>query len=400
MRKYRSAKELAKCTSPGRYAVGQNVYLQVSKWHTRSWVFRYIRDGVARHMGLGPYDLLSLAEARERGHALRRQLLDGVDPLEAKRAAKLERHRADARAKTFEQVAREYIDAHETTWRGDGSRRQWTASLEQHAFKKIGHISVADITVTDVLAALDPIARKIPETAGRVRHRIAKILDWAHARDLRGNDNPARRPNLLPKRPKQSRQHFAAMAYTALPAFMHELGQRTGMIARALELLILTATRPAEIRGARWSEIDLASAMWTLPGERMKSGRPHRIPLSGRAVELLAALPREGEYIFLGRAAGVRSNPHGLRRLLHRMGHSVTAHGFRAAFKTWASEQTAYPRELIEVALAHSLGALDEAYRRADMMERRRRLMEDWAEYCSRPHIEGDVVPLRSEVRA
>ena len=234
-----------------------------------------------------------------------------------------------------------------------------------------------------------------------MRHRIAKVLDWAIARDLRQNDNPARRPNLLPKR-KRSRQHFTAMPYVAVPAFIHELRQRPSIVARALELLILTAARPGELLGMRWSEIDLASAMWTVPGERMKSGRPHRVPLSGRAVELFAGLPRDGsDNVFLGRSAGVRSNPHGLRRLLKRMEHGVTAHGFRASFRTWAGERTNFPRELIEVSLAHAVGdATEEAYNRGDMLARRRQLMEAWSKYCSRPHVGGDVVSLRKGVPA
>jgi len=205
MRRYPSAKELDKITKRGRYAVGHGAYLQISEWGTRAWLFRYVRNGRPRHIGMGSTAYTTLAEARERAVEYRRMLARGVDPFEAKRGAELQQRRAEARAKTFEQVAREYIAAHEGTWRGDHSRQQWTASLEQHAFPKIGNIPIANIpianiTVTDVLAVLDPIARKTPETAGRVRHRIAKILDWAHARDLRPNDNPARRPNLLPKR--------------------------------------------------------------------------------------------------------------------------------------------------------------------------------------------------------
>ena len=238
------------------------------------------------------------------------------------------------------------------------------------------------------------IAREIPVTAGRIKHRIAKILDWAHSRDLRPSDNPARRPNLLPKR-KRVKPHFTSMAYTALPAFISELRRRPENMARALELLILTAARPNEILGMRWGEIDLSATMWTAPAERMKAGKAHRVPLSGRAVELLAALPREGDLVFAGRFAGVRRSTE-LLRTLRLMGHSVTVHGFRASFRTWAGEQTAYPRELIEVALAHSVGdETERAYARGDMLARRRLLMESWAEYCSRPHVEGDVVPLR-----
>jgi len=396
MKRPMSARAVAALTEPGRYAVGHGAYLQISQWKTRSWIFRYLRNGRARHVGMGSFEYVTLSEARERAIEYRRMLANGVDPLDTKRGVKLQQQRAEARSKTFRDCALEYIAAHEQTWRGDGSRHQWTASLEQHAFPKIGNISIADIAVTDVLAVLDPIALKIPETAGRVRHRIAKILDWAHARDLRSHDNPARRPNLLPKR-KKTREHFAAMPYVAVPAFIHELRQQPSMVARALELLILTAARPSELLGMRWSEIDLASATWTIPGERMKSGRPHRVPLSGRAVELLADLPREGAFVFLGRSAGVRSNPHGLRRLLRRMGHNVTAHGFRASFRTWAGERSNFAREVVEAALAHVVGdAAEQAYIRADMLARRRQLMEAWSEYCSKPDTaNGVVVPLR-----
>ena len=396
MKRLPTVRELDRLTERGRYACGHGLYLQISEWNTRAWIFRYRHGGRARHVGLGSCLYKSLKEARDEAIEYRRMLARGVDPLDTKRGKVLEDRRAEARKKTFEQAAREYIAAHENTWRGDGSRKQWTQSLEKHAFAKIGAIPVADITVTDVLSVLDPILREIPETAERVRHRIAKVLDWAIARDLRQNDNPARRPNLLPKR-KRTRQHFTAMPYVAVPAFIHELRQRPTIVERALELLILTAARPGELLGMRWSEIDLASAMWTIPGERMKGGRAHRVPLSGRAVELLAGLPRDGsDNAFLGRSAGVRSNPHGLRRLLKRMEHGVTAHGFRASFRTWAGERTNFPRELIEVSLAHAVGdATEEAYNRGDMLARRRQLMEAWSKYCSKPHAKGDVVPLR-----
>jgi integrase len=396
MRRLPTAREVERLTERGRYACGHGLYLQISEWGTRSWIFRYRRGGRARHVGLGSCTYVTLAEARERAFEYRRLLARGGDPLDEKHGAKVERQRAEARSKTFEQVAREYIDAHEHTWRGNASRKQWTQSLERYAFPKMGAIPVANVTVTDVLSVLDPIAREIPETAGRVKHRLAKILDWAHSRDLRPNDNPARRPNLLPKR-KRANSHFTAMAYTALPAFMSELRRRPENMARALELLILTAARPNEILGMRWSEVDLSAAMWTVPAERMKAGKPHRVPLSGRAVELLAALPREGDLVFVGRFAGLQRRSTELLRPLRLMGHSVTVHGFRASFRTWAGEQTAYPRELIEVALAHSVGdAAEQAYARGDMLARRRQLMESWSEYCSKPDVaNGVIVPLR-----
>ena len=296
MRKYPSAKELGKKTKPGRYAVGHGAYLQVSKWGTRSWILRYVRDGKARHLGLGSCTYVTLAEAREKAHAARRAMvLDDTDPLMAKRQAKRGRLLASERDKSFKQCALDYIAAHEAGWRGDHSRQQWVKSLEKHVFPRIGGLPVAGIDVAAVLSVLDPIARAIPETASRVRNRIALVLDWASARDLRSHDNPAKRTNLLPKR-KQQVQHLAAMPYVQVPAFLAELRLRPEISARALEFAILTAARPSEALGARWSEID--GNVWTAPADRMKSGRAHRVPLAPRVVELLASMPREGEFIF------------------------------------------------------------------------------------------------------
>jgi integrase len=396
MRKYLSAKDLGKLTKRGRYAAGPNLYLQISEWGTRAWIFRYRIDGRHRHMGLGAADLLTLQEAREKAHAARRQLkIDGIDPIEAKQAAKRERMLASARDKTFKDVALDYIAAHEDHWRGDGSRQQWLQSLEKHVFPKIGNTPVGDIDVADVLSVLDPM-RSIPETAKRVRNRIANILDWAAARDLRPHDNPAKRPNLLPKG-KRRVKHFAAMPYADVPAFMAELRQRPEGTARMLEFLILTTARPGEALGMRWSEVE--GNVWKVPGERMKGSKEHRVPLSERAVELLANLPREGEYVFPGDRTGAQPHPMVLVSLLRRMGHDVTtAHGFRSTFRDWAAEQTSYANHVVEMALAHAIGnGVEAAYRRGDLFEKRRRLMDDWASYCSRPTAgKGEVVTLRT----
>jgi integrase len=399
MRTLPSAREVAKYTEPGRYAVGHGLYLQISEWHTRSWIFRYQRDGVARHMGLGSCEYVSLAQARQRAYELRQQLiLNGVDPLEAKRANRLASVLANARGKTFRQCALDYISAHEDGWRGDQSRRQWIESLTNHVFPKIGDMPVGAVDVAAVLLVLDPISRDIPETAKRVKNRIANILDWAAARDLRPHDNPAKRPNLLPKR-KRVKQHFTAMPYSEIGAFMERLRNVEGVPAHALEFLVLTAARPGEVLGARWEEIDLSAGLWTVPGERMKGDRPHRVPLSGRAVELLANLPRVGEYCFAGRFADTPYAHDSLVKLLRKMGHDVTAHGFRSTFRDWAAETTAYPNHVVEMALAHAVGnGVEAAYRRGDLFEKRRRLMQDWSDYCSRPlrHVTESVVPLRA----
>jgi integrase len=398
-RRLPSAREIDALTEPGRYAVGHGVYLQISNpWRTRAWVFRYQRDGKARHMGLGSVEYVTLAQAREKAFALRQQLiLNGIDPLEAKRTTKHELLLASARDKTFRQCALEYISAHEDGWRGDRSRKQWIESLENHVFAKIGDLPVSAVDVAAVLSVLDPISREIPETAKRIRSRIALILDWAAARDYRGHDNPAKRPNLLPKRRPRAK-HFTAMPHGDVPAFVAELRRREEMGARALEFQILMAARPGEVLGARWSEVDLAEAVWTVPGERMKTGKPHRAPLPERAVELLAGLPRAGEYVFPGRFADAPHAHDAPIKLLRRMRYNVTAHGFRATFKTWAGERTNYPREIIEAALAHVIGdAAEQAYARGDMLARRRRLMEAWSKYCSRPTAsKGEVTTLRT----
>jgi integrase len=394
MRKFPTAKELGKYNKRGRYAVGHGCYLQVSEWGTRAWVFRYRRDGKAHHVGLGSAEYITLAEAREKAFALRRQMaLEGTDPLEAKREAKRERLLASARDKTFKQVALDYIEAHEDHWRGDGSYRQWMYSFEGHVFPKIGELPVADIGVAEVLSVLDPM-REIPETAGRTRNRIAAVLDWAAARELRPHDNPAKRPNLLPKRKRQV-QHFEAMPYAGVPAFVTALRQRAEMSARALEFLILTAARPGEILGARWSEIE--GDVWTVPGERMKGGKSHRVPLSARAVKLLAGLPREDGIVFLGARTGALMHGKAMNALIRRMGHSVTAHGFRSSFRDWAAETTAYPNHVVEQALAHAIGnGVEAAYRRGDLFEKRRRLMDDWARFCSSSTARSsEVVTLR-----
>jgi Arm DNA-binding domain len=232
-RRLPSAREIDALTEPGRYAVGHGVYLQISNpWKTRAWVFRYTRGGKARHMGLGSAEYVALAQAREKGYALRQQLiLNGVDPLEAKRVSRHERMLAGARDKTFRQCALDYIAAHEDGWRGDRSRKQWIESLENHVFPKIGDMPVSAVDVVAVLSILDPIARDIPETARRIRSRIALVLDWAAARELRPHDNPAKRANLLPKS-KRRVERFAAMPYTDTPAFMAELRQRPELTAR------------------------------------------------------------------------------------------------------------------------------------------------------------------------
>jgi integrase len=388
---------LAKLTKRGRYAVGNNVYLQISEWGTRSWLLRYRTDGRATHMGLGPYDLLTLAEARERGHQARRQLLDGVDPLKAKRAAKRQRTLDLVHAKTFKECALAYITAHEASWRGDHSRHQWSASLESYAYPKIGTLSVADVDLACVLSVVEPIWTLVPETARRVRNRVELILDWATARGLRSGDNPARwrglLENLLPEqRRAQAVSHLAAVPYQQIGAFMEKLRSQKGIPARALEFLILTASRSSEALGAKWSEID--GATWTVPAARMKAHKEHRVPLSRRAAELLASLPRNNDFVFPAVRAGGAPRQEILSRELGRLGVKATVHGFRSSFRTWAGERTSFPNHVIEQALAHTIGsAVERAYSRGDLLDQRSKLMEAWAAFCDRG--DGEVVAIR-----
>jgi integrase len=404
MRKPLSAASVAKLTKPGRYAVGDGVYLQITEWHnktSRAWLLRFQLNGRARHMGLGPYELVTLAEARAKARDARRLLLDKIDPIEARRTQHRERLLETARGKTFRECAEGYIASHEAGWRDPRSHNQWVRSLTSYVYPRLGDLPIGAIDTALVLAALEPIWKIKPETASRVRGRIESVLDWAKARGYRDGENPARwrghLDHLLPARNKVRRvEHFAALSYAELPALMAKLHTQPVLPARALEFLILTAARTNEVLGARWDEID--GNMWTVPGERMKAGKPHRVPLSDRVVEILASLPREGEFIFVGARTSAVSNPHQLKRVLQRTGYDdITVHGFRSTFRDWAAETTAYPNHVVEQALAHAIGnGVEAAYRRGDLFEKRRRLMDDWARFCSSSTARSsEVVTLR-----
>jgi integrase len=389
VRKPISAASVAKLKKPGHYAVGDACYLQIAAGGTCSWVLRYTLNGRARYMGLGSANLVSLAEARAKARDARRLLLDKIDPIEARRARHRERLLETARGKTFRDCAEGYIASHEAGWRDPRSHKQWVRSLTSYVYPRLGDLSIAAIDTALVLAVLEPIWKTKPETASRVRGRIESVLDWAKARGYRDGENPARwrghLDHLLPARNKVRRvKHFAALRYAELPALMAKLRTQPELPARALEFLILTAARTGEVLGAQWDEID--GNVWTVPAERMKAGKPHRVPLSDRVVEILASLPREGEFIFVGARTSAVSNPHQLKRALQRTGYdNITVHGFRSTFRDWAAETTAYPNHVVEMALAHVIGnGVEAAYRRGDLFEKRRQLMQDWGKYCTR----------------
>jgi integrase len=385
-----TALQVAKLNKSGRYAVGEGAYLQISQWGTKAWIFRYQRDGRQRHMGLGPASLITLAEARDKAREARRALLDGADPLTAKRERRAQARLQAATGVTFKQAAERMMASHGAAWKNPKHRQQWKNTLATYAYPSFGELSVAAVDTGLVLKALEPIWTTKPETAGRVRGRIEAVLDWAKARGYREGENPARwrghLDKLLPNRRRVKRvRNHPAMPYVELPEFMGELRERTSVSARALEFAILTAARTGEVIGARWPEFDLQAAVWTLPATRMKAGKEHRVPLAERAIDLLSALPREGEFVFMGGRAGKPLSNMAMLELIRGMkrGTGYVPHGFRSTFRDWAAECTSYSSEVVEMALAHAIESkVEAAYRRGDLFEKRRALMSGWGDYC------------------
>jgi integrase len=389
----------------GRYSDGGGLVLQISKWGTKSWIFRYERDGRERHMGLGSVSTVSLAMARDAAQKCRQLLFEARDPIEQRNAELRQRRLERASHVTFKECGEGYIAAHQAGWRNAKHKAQWSSTLAKYVYPILGDLPVSAIDTALVLKCLEPIWQTKPETANRVRGRIESALDWATARGLRSADNPARwrghLDKLLPATGKlRVVKHHAALPYADLPQFMSELRDRQESSARALELTILTALRTNEVIGARWGEIDFAAKVWTIPCERMKAGQDHRVPLSKRAIEMLDALPR-GEFLFADRDRRPLSNM-AMLMTLERMSRSdVTVHGFRSTFRDWAADMTSYPNHVVEMALAHAIGdKVEAAYRRGDLFIKRRRLMEDWDKYCGQPVVRSaNIVAIHRTAR-
>jgi integrase len=405
---------------PGLYGDGHGLYLQVSSFGTKAWIFRYMVDGQARKMGLGPLHTVSLAEARKRAAEARLKLQDGIDPIaerdsarDARKAAAAEAKAAVARRKTFKECADAYIADNEVGWRNAKHAAQWNATFNETKRGQtrypaitvpINDLPVSEIDTALVLKVLKPIWREKPETAKRVRGRIEQVLAAAKVEGYRTGENPARwrghLDKLLPQPAKLAPvQHHKAIPYVELPAFMAELRGRPGISARALEFTILNVARTSEAIGAKWEEFDLREKVWTIPATRMKAGDEHRVPLSDRATRILASLPRDAEFVFPGGRKGKPLSNMAMLELMREMrGKGATVHGLRSTFRDWAGDRTNYPREVAEAALAHAVGDKTErAYRRGDALERRRRLMADWAAYCERAPAEADNVVSISE---
>jgi integrase len=402
-----NAARMRTLTKPGTYGDGAGLYLQVRGPANRSWLYRFKLHGKPHLMGLGSVDDVSLADARDAVAAARKLVRQGINPIARRRAERSDN--SAATGLTFAQVADGYIAAHEPSWRNAKHRQQWRNTLDTYAAPVLGKLPVAQVDVGAVMRVLESLWREKTETASRLRGRIESVLDYATARGWRSGENPARwrghLDNLLPARSKVAKvEHHSALPWRDIGAFMATLAEEEGVSALALRFAILTAARTGEVIGARWSEIDMQAGLWNVPAARMKAAREHRVPLSDGALVVLreVAKPRtnpnmEG-FVFPGRKAGKPLSSMAFLMLLRRMGRGdLTAHGFRSTFRDWCAEATNYPREVAEAALAHTLRDKTEAaYQRGDLMEKRRRLMAEWAGFCARPAATGKVVALHA----
>ncbi len=388
-----TALAVKRLVEPGRHGDGDGLWLQVRDAEKRSWLFRYKRHGKATEMGLGALADTSLAEARDAAAVCRRLLRDGIDPLQHRTALR-EAAKAPAPVSTFKEVAAGYITSHAAGWRNAKHAAQWTATLTTYAYPVFGDRPVSAIDTALVRRALEPIWRTKSETASRLRGRIQSVLDYATAQGWRSGENPARwrghLSNLLPApRTVAKVEHHAALPWKDIAAFSARLATQEGMAALAMRFVILTACRTGEGIGARWNEIDASTKTWTIPAERMKAGREHRVPLSSQALAILAILkplqtaPSAPVFPGIGRS-GHLSNM-AMTELLRGMKRDdITVHGFRSTFRDWAAEATNYPRDVAEMALAHTVkDSVEAAYRRGDLLEKRRPMMTKWGNFCA-----------------
>jgi integrase len=397
------ALKVKRAISPGLFADGAGLYLQVSGSGARSWIYRFKLNGRTRDMGLGSVATFSLAEARQAALEARKLHAAGVDPIEARRAQRVQRHAEAARVVTFQEEAEAYIQAHRSGWKNVKHADQWRSTLEAYVYPTIGNIGVADISPGMIVKILEPIWSKKTETANRVRGRIERILSRSASRGHRSGENPARwrghLENILPARGRVAPvKHHPALHYSLVGHFMAALRDEPGISARALEMTIVCATRTSETIGACPEEFNLVRKVWTIPAMRMKIKREHRIPMTPRALEIIEPLLKNaGRYVFPGPSQQKPLSNNAMLALLERMGRGdITVHGFRSSFKDWASECTGFPPEVAEMALAHAIDdKVEAAYRRGDLFGKRQVLMNAWSEYCLAPSHGRSIVALK-----
>lgn len=398
------ALQVGRLSKPGLHAVGgvTGLHLQITATGARSWVLRATMGAKRRDMGLGAFPDVTLAGARDKAREARNHIDRGVDPVLERQKAQSALRAAQAVEMTFERACEEFIKARADEWRNAKHAAQWASTLDTYAAPVMGKLLVCDVEQSHVLRVLEPIWKEKTETAVRVRGRIEQVLDWAAVRGLRQGENPAawrgRLDKLLPNPEKIAKVvHHKAIPLDDMHEFMVSLRVRDGIAARALEFLILTAARSGEVRGATWSEIDLDSAVWVIPGGRMKAGKPHRVPLSETALTLLKSLPRSNEPeltdLVFPSPAGRALSDMSISAVMRRMEAPGVPHGFRSTFRDWAAERTSFPRELAEMALAHSISnKVEAAYRRGDLLAKRTQLMNAWADFCDKPKAAGSQV--------
>jgi integrase len=397
------ALQVDRIKTAGMFADGGGLYLQVTinaqdGEPAKSWIYRYMLAGKSREMGLGSLNAISLQQARLKAADCRRLRTEGIDPIDARKSTRAQDRLEAAKAITFKKAAADYIDAHRAGWRNAKHAAQWTATLTTYAEPVIGNLAVQVIDTGLVLKVLEPIWTTKPETASRLRGRIELVLDWAKVRGYRTGENPARwrghLDKLLPARGKVRRvEHHAALPYGELPDFMALLRAQEGTAARALEFAILTAARTGEVIGAKWNEINLAERLWTIPPERMKAHKEHRVPLCDAAMAIVGEMGaiRSGDHVFPGGKAGRPLSNMAFLMLLRRMARGdLTGHGFRSTFRDWAAERTGFPAEVAEMALAHAVGdKVEAAYRRGDLFQKRRQLR--WTPIVRQPEPSSKV---------
>ena len=407
-----AALQVTNLSKPGLHGDGGGLTLQITVRGAKSWLFRYMVAGKPFAMGLGPTHTVSLAEARQKALDARKLLLDGINPLVARKQNQIAATLASAKTMTFDQCAKAYILAQKAGWKNAKHGDQWTNTLNTYASPVFGHLPVAEVDTGLVVKCLAPIWESKTETASRVRGRIESVLGWATTSGYRTGENPARwkghLKNLLATISKSSRtRHHPSLPWQRIGAFMSALRVREGVSARAVEFAILTACRSGEVRGARWVEFDVVGKVWTIPAERMKAKREHEVPLSDAALALLESMPKVSDVVFAG-TKGQPLSDMSLTTVIRRMngnekpvwvdanGEQATVHGFRSSFRMWAAETTNYPREVAEHAIAHQLpDAVERAYQRGSQFAKRTALMTEWSLYCATVQTDAVVKPIR-----